>query len=101
DVKVKNSGAGHFVPGGLPGRQIVVRVRALGGDGRELARAEHVYARVLTDEMGSEVPFYRAARVAADLRIGPKDTRTEAFTLQAAGAARVRLEVSWRELSPS
>jgi hypothetical protein len=100
DVRVKNAGAGHDVPGGLPGRQVVIRVRALAGDGRELARAEHVYARVLTDDMGREVPFYRAVRLGADVRIAPKEIRTESFSLDAAGAARVRLEVVWRELSP-
>jgi hypothetical protein len=101
EVKVKNSGAGHDVPGGLPGRQIVIRVRALDGDGRELARAEHAYARVLTDEMGREVPFYRAVRVGADVRLPPKELRTEWFALDAAATARVRLEIVWRELSPA
>jgi hypothetical protein len=101
EVKVSNSNAGHAVPAGLPGRQIVVRIRALDADGRELTRAEHTYSRVLTDEMGREVPFYRAVRLGADVRLAPKELRTEWFALEATGIARVRLEVAWRELSPA
>src|SRR5262249_2838840 len=88
EVKGKTGGAGQGVPGGLPGRQIVIRVRALDAGGHELARAEHVYARVLTDELGREVPFYRAVRVGADVRLPPKEQRTEWFALEATDTAR-------------
>jgi hypothetical protein len=100
EVAVKNAGAGHLVPGGLPGRQLVVRVRALGKDGAEMAADERVYQRVLLDEHGDPAPFYRAVKAGPDMRIAPKATRVEHFSLAAAGAARVRLELLYRELAP-
>ena len=100
EVLVRNGGAGHYVPGGLPGRQIVVRVVALDGAGAELARDERIYQRVLVDELGREVPFYRAVKLGADVRIAPKALRVEHFKLATPAAKKVRLEVVWRDVSP-
>jgi len=100
EVLVRNGGAGHYVPAGLPGRQIVVRVVALDADGAELARDERMYQRVLVDDLGREVPFYRAVKVGADVRIAPKALRVEHFKLATPSARKVRLEVVWRDVSP-
>jgi hypothetical protein len=99
-VTVKNANAGHAVPGGLPGRQIIVRVAALDARGVALARAERVYQRLLVGDGGAPAPFYLARREASDNRIQPKETRVETFALEGAGARRVRLEVLRRELAP-
>src|SRR5262249_1708211 len=74
---------------------------ALDGSGAELARGERIYQRVLADDSGREVPFYRAAKLAADVRVAPKATRVERFKLAAPTARKVRLEIVWRDLSPA
>jgi hypothetical protein len=98
-VHVENSGAGHFVPGGLPGRQMLVRVHARRDD-KDLAVAEHVYERRLVDASGQDAPFYAASKVASDTRLGPKQGRDEVFDFVGDGTTAVRLEIVWRELSP-
>jgi len=84
-VELKNEKAGHAVPTGMPGRRVVLRVRVTAG-GKTLDAAERVYARVLVDEGGAEVPFYRAVRVASDRRIAAGAAAKEAFDLQAPDA---------------
>ena len=101
EVAVKNVGAGHFVPTGLPGRRIVVRAAVVSASGEELASAEHRFGRILVDDAGAEVPFYRATRVAADERIPPRKSRTGRIELDPAGGAELRLEIRWRPLDPA
>ena len=79
-ARVRNSGAGHAVPTGLPGRQLIVRVIALDAAGRERARRERIYARVLVDERGVEVPYPRATKLAKDDRIGAGATAVATFS---------------------
>jgi hypothetical protein len=100
EVTVKNANAGHRVPGGLPGRQVVLRVRAVDGKGGTLAAAEAIYQRVLVDEAGAVVPFFRAARELSDNRVPPKAQRVERFVLDAPDARKVLLEVVRRPLAP-
>jgi hypothetical protein len=100
EVRVRNANAAHRVPGGLPGRQILVRAIALDARGAELARRELIYERLLVDASGRPVPFYAAAREEQDSRLAPKEDRLERFELEAPEAARVRLEVVRRELAP-
>lgn len=100
-VTVANRRAGHHVPTGLPGKQLIVRARVLDRAGAELARQERVYARVLVDQHGAEVPFYRAARVGSDSRLAAHEERHEEFELEASGAGLLRVELVWRSASPA
>ena len=100
DVALKNEGAGHAVPSGMPGRQVVVRVRALDEKGNEQAREERALGRVLVDERGVEAPFFAARAEAADERIAPGQSRTLSFTLDAPRAGELAVEVAWRSASP-
>jgi hypothetical protein len=102
DVTLVNQGAGHSVPGGLPGRQLILRVATLDKAGNETDRAERIYARVLVDERSVEVPFPRARSLLSDRRIAAGERRREAFSLSApaTGAGSVRLEVALRAISP-
>ncbi len=100
EVAVKNANAGHRVPGGLPGRQVILRVRALGAAGETLATAERIYQRVLVDERGVSVPFYLGVREKSDNRLRPKERRVEHFALDAPAAALVRVEVVRRAMAP-
>jgi hypothetical protein len=95
-----NQGAGHSVPSGLPGRQMILRVIAVDQAGRELERAERTYARVLVDERGVEVPFTAARSQKVDTRIAAGERRKEAFSLAATAATLVRAEVALRAFSP-
>ena len=95
-----NRGAGHHVPSGLPGRQLLLLTRTFDRDGHELERDERRYERQLTDKDGKPVPFFRATRVALDNRIQAGSSRTEATSLRAAGAIQVSVELRWIELSP-
>lgn len=95
-VWLKNEGAGHYVPTGMPGKRLILRVRTEDAEGREVARAERSYGRVLVDETGQEVPFYAAVRLAQDTRLAPKEVRTERFELLAPPRGQVHVEVLWR-----
>jgi Cytochrome c554 and c-prime len=90
-VTLTNASAGHHVPAGLPERRIVVRVTV----GDEIQVRE--LGRVLVDAAGTEVPFWRATRVARDSRIAPGATWHEAFVFRAPGPAVV--EVLYRAMS--
>jgi hypothetical protein len=93
ELDVTNAGAGHRLPTGLPGRQVVVRVTALGADGAPIASDERIYARVLVDERGAEVPFYAAQRVQSDTCLAPYEVRRERLWLPRDGVVEVRAEV--------
>lgn len=101
DVALNNEGAGHAVPSGMPGRQVVLRVRALDEKGHEQAREEKAIGRVLVDEKGVEVPFYAARAEASDDRIAPGQSRLFVFTLDAPLSGSIDVEVAWRSASPS
>ncbi|HVK66636.1 MAG TPA: multiheme c-type cytochrome [Polyangium sp.] len=100
-VVLKNEGAGHAVPSGLPGRQVVVRVQALDEKGHAQAREERTIGRVLVDEAGREVPFYAARAEKSDERIAAGEARTFTFELDAPRAGSLVIEVAWRSVSPA
>jgi hypothetical protein len=99
-VTLTNIGAGHAVPTGLPGRQVVLSVRTLDPAGQPLDAAEARYGRVLVDAGGAEVPFFRAVRVGRDDRLLPATPRVETFRLRGDNVAEVQVDVQWRSLSP-
>jgi hypothetical protein len=99
ELEVRNAGAGHSLPGGLPGRRIVVRTATFGQDGEELSRDERIYAKILVDADGAEVPFYAADRVQSDTRLAADERRQERFSFPGDGVAEVRVEVTAAALS--
>jgi len=100
-VTLENRGAGHRVPTGFPGRQLVVRVVARGRAGDALATAEHVYERRLVDERGAVAPHPLATEVRSDNRIGPRESVTDHLALDAPAARSVTVELVWRAMSPA
>ncbi|WP_153824488.1 multiheme c-type cytochrome [Polyangium spumosum] len=100
-VVLKNEGAGHAVPSGMPGRQVVVRVEARDDAGPSQAREERVLGRVLVDDAGREVPFYAARAEKSDERIAAGGARTFTFELDAPRAGSLVIEVAWRSASPA
>lgn len=92
-----NVGAGHAVPSGLPGRRIILRAVALDGDGREQARVERQWARVLADDTGRERPFYAATRVASDHRLERDVPAVVELDVPSARPGTLLVQVVWRE----
>jgi hypothetical protein len=99
-VTIDNSGAGHFVPSGLPARRLILRARTVGPNG-DVDAVETVYGRILVDEGGREVPFYRAVRVQADTRIGPNKTAESTVQLNAPDSGELVVELVWRSIAHS
>lgn len=98
-VKLTNAGAGHYVPTGSPMRQLILEVMLSPYDGGQTQRQQRVYARTVVDEKGKPVQrepaaFLKAAKAAADTRIAPRETRTEAFSFPLARGKRAKAEVN-------
>lgn len=96
-VKLTNAGAGHYVPTGSPMRKLILEVRMDPFGEGQAVRAERVYARTITDQKGillerEHLSFLRAAKVVADTRIAPKETRTETFSFDVPEGRRARVE---------
>jgi hypothetical protein len=91
--------AGHSLPSGFPGRQVVVEARVLEADGQLSDRASLVLARTLGAADGVELPFHRASRVLSDNRLTSRETRREQLTLAAPSAGTIVVEARWRSLS--
>jgi hypothetical protein len=99
---LRNEGAGHAVPSGLPERRVILSASVLSQAGKELSRDERTFGRVLVDAAGNEAPFYAAIRVSSDTRLLPFQPRTESFDLAppAGGAGGVVVvRVSQRDIS--
>jgi len=97
---LRNHGAGHSMPAGLPGRQLVLRVSTLDAGGKKLASREIVYSRVLLDAKGQEAPFYRAVALGSDSRIAAGKTRIEEMSFAGAGVSSARVELVSLAFSP-
>jgi mono/diheme cytochrome c family protein len=81
---VTNKESGHKIPTGIPLRRIILEVVLLSKDGKEIAKKNMVYQKVLVDAAGKVLTepaemFLNAARVATDNRIAPKEQREEHF----------------------
>ncbi|MCX4239330.1 multiheme c-type cytochrome [Paraliomyxa miuraensis] len=99
ELEVTNADAGHSLPSGLPGRRIVVRVAGIGADGAAIAGDEWIYAKILVDGSGVEVPFHVAQRVQSDTCLAPGEVRHERSWLPRDGVVEVRAEVLEHALS--
>ncbi|MCK6591499.1 MAG: hypothetical protein HUU21_24460 [Polyangiaceae bacterium] len=101
DVEIVNGAAGHNVPAGLPGRQIVLSVRVIDKAGNAAGHDTRAFGRVLVDGSGAEVPFYAARREASDTRIKPGETRRESFSFDMKVEGEIVVELLWRRISPA
>ena len=98
-VTVRNNNAGHAVPAGLPERRVIVRARVVDAAGAEVASETRALGRVLVDAAGKEAPFWRAAKVGSDTRIGVDASWQETFKLAAANIGTVEVDVVYRGIS--
>ena len=98
-VAVRNTGAGHSVPAGLPERRLHVRVRVIDAKGTQLASETRQLGRVLVDGAGAEVPFWRATQVGSDTRIAAGGTWSDAFVFGVPVPGTVEVDVVYRGVS--
>jgi hypothetical protein len=100
EVLVKNSGAGHYVPTGLPEHRIVLEAVTLDGSDGELDRAERTYGKILVNEAGETVPFFSAVKQTSDTRLAPEEERGETLELAAADTATaVKVRLVWLDVA--
>ncbi len=99
EVLLRNAGAGHMVPTGLPTKKLILDVTALTTAGRTLTQ-RMVYQRQLADSEGEPITidsdlFLDAAQVMRDNRLAPMEMRRETFTfkLKPGEGAIVRTEL--------
>jgi hypothetical protein len=101
EATVKNVRAGHPLPAGMSGRQIVLRARATTGQaGGTEGSAEAIFERRLVDAAGKPAPFFRAERVLGDTRIAPRASRTEKLEIRAPEAGELVIELIARPIAP-
>ncbi len=100
-IQLSNISAAHAVPAGMPGRALVLRVRAIGQDGRELAREEQSLRRVLVDATGEERPFYAATSEREDTRLQAGEIRNVRIAVVAPQAQRFVVELIGPVLTPA
>jgi Cytochrome c554 and c-prime len=101
EIALRNERAGHAVPSGLPERRLLVKVVALDATGVTIDHAERSYGRRLVDAAGAPAPFFRAAKVASDDRIAPRETRSETLDLKTPPAGALQITVSWQAIDPA
>ncbi len=100
DVLLKNSGAGHYVPTGLPEHRVVLEATTVDAADRELDRSERSYGKILVDDTGRPVPFFSAVKQASDTRMAPEEERNETLELAApAGATAVTVRLTWVDVA--
>jgi hypothetical protein len=104
-VKLKNEGAGHFLPTGSPMRQLILEVRAVSG-GATTGTETKSYTRVLADAEGKTiqkeyVAFLKAAKVVSDTRLAPDETRTEIFSFKVPSGQSARIDAIFYYFHPA
>jgi hypothetical protein len=97
EVSLTNKGAGHAVPTGMPGRKVILEVRAQAG-GEEAHEERRIYSKVFKDAQGSVITrdsayFAAGVRLHTDRRIRPGETRVEVFKFPAPAGESVALSV--------
>ena len=83
DVHIRNKGAGHAVPTGMPNRRIILTVQVDAGEAGRF-EGKRVFAKTFVDGSGEEISeiwryFERGTRLESDTRIAPDAKQTESF----------------------
>jgi hypothetical protein len=91
EVKVTNARAGHFIPAGAPGQQVVLRVTPLSATGEEMSREERIFERRGLAAQGAAASLFTSSTTLVDTRIGALQTRHERFELNVPEASQARI----------
>jgi hypothetical protein len=106
DVTLRNSGAGHSVPTGMPGRRVFLEIRVLTSEG-ETREERKTYAETFTDASGEVITrdsgyFAKGVKLTSDTRIRSGEKRMESFRFPVPPAASADITVKLRyEHSPT
>jgi hypothetical protein len=100
EISVKNVGAGHYVPTGIPDHRVVLEAAVVDSAGRELDRSEKSYGKMLVDAAGQPASFFAATKQIADTRLAPEEERHETLDLAAPdGAQAVKVRIVWLDVA--
>lgn len=79
-LNITNRNVGHKIPSGFPARKVVLEFTATDEKGQKIYNDQRVYTKTLVDQYGNEVSdFWKAASIAKDNRIKPRESRIEVF----------------------
>jgi hypothetical protein len=97
-VKLTNRGAGHDVPTGSALRQLILEVHADSFAGEHFSE-QRIYRRTVADRSGivlnrEDLVFIKGARVMADTRLSPNETKTESFSFPVPQGVQTRVKAS-------
>jgi hypothetical protein len=103
-VRLTNTGAGHAVPTGMPGRRVILALSVRSGDGRSFEE-RRVYTKSFRDAAGHMIirdgeVFGPGVRLDSDSRVRPDEARIEtfAFPVSPDAAARVNLKLHYEHV---
>ncbi len=95
-VAVENTGAGHWIPTGMPSKQMVLEVSTAWGS---FVRSERfIFGRRIVDDAGNRLRtvadiMTRGASIPSDTRLRPRQRREFSYTLPAPVDAPTKLVV--------
>jgi len=97
EIQLRNKGAGHAVPTGMPGRRVILDVEVKTADGQQF-EAHEVYGKFFQDASGKRITrdsgyFARGVKLDSDTRIGPDETRTEVLRFPVSPRATAYINV--------
>lgn len=83
DVQLKNTGAGHSVPTGMPSRRVILEMKIRTSDGKTFEERRS-YGQVFADASGVPIKkdsgyFTRGVKLSADNRLASDEQRIETF----------------------
>jgi hypothetical protein len=103
-VGLKNDGAGHSVPTGMPGRRVIMRLKVKTSTG-ESFEEEKIYGQTFADSSGNPVTkdsgyFARGVKPVSDTRIQAGEERVESFAYDVLPTATtyVKLDLDYEHL---
>jgi hypothetical protein len=96
-VTLTNTGAGHALPTGMPGRRVLLAVHVRTSDGKTFDD-ERVYGKRFTDAAGKDLVrdsayFAKGVRLVSDTRIKADERRSEEFAFPVAAGATAYVTV--------
>ncbi len=106
EITLRNNGAGHSVPTGMPGRRVFLEIRVLTSAG-ETYEEQRSYAETFTDAAGAVITrdsgyFAKGVKLTSDTRIQSGEKRVESFRFPVSPAATADISVKLRyEHSPT
>ncbi len=84
-VLLKNQGAGHKIPTGLPSKKLILQISIKSKNGNWVETQQRIYQKVMVDPQGNrltddaEIMTSDSVRVTSDNRLAPREERQEKF----------------------